>query len=172
MTPAEFARAPRRPIVGASITIVPPFGQYDATKLINLGSNRWSFKPEVGLSIPAGRWTIDTYAAVWIFTDNDRYFPGHALRHQNALTALQAHVSYTVGRRAWLAANATWYAGGQSSIDGAPASGSYSNMRFGATLAVPIGSRQSVKLAYSAGATTRLGADFRTITAGWQLLIF
>lgn len=172
MTPAEFARAPRRPIIGASLTVVPPVGQYDATKLINLGSNRWSFKPEVGVSIPLQRWTVDTYAAVWVFTDNERYYPGDAFRHQEAVFALQGHVSYTLARRAWLAANTTWYAGGESSVNGTPASGSFRNMRFGATLAVPIGTRQSVKVAYSAGATTRLGADFKTITAGWQLLVF
>lgn len=172
MTPAEFARAPRRPIVGASLTVVSPIGQYDATKLVNLGSNRWSFKPEVGLSVPVGRWTFDTYAGVWVFTDNERYYPGHAFRQQDAVFALQAHVSYTFARRAWLAANTTWYGGGRSSVDGEAASASFRNLRYGATLAVPIGTRQSVKVAYSAGATTRLGADFRTITAAWQLLIF
>jgi len=172
MTPAEFVRAPRRPLLGASLTVVPPFGQYDPAKLINLGSNRWSFKPEVGLSVPVQRWTFDTYAGVWVFTDNDRYYPGGALRHQDPVLALQAHVSYTLFRRAWLAANTTWYTGGKSSVDGAVASGAYRNARFGATLAMPVAARQSIKVAYSTGAATRLGADFQTITAGWQLLMF
>jgi len=172
MAPAEFARAPRRPIVGASLTVVPPIGQYHATKLVNLGSNRWAFKPEVGVSIPVERWTIDGYAALWLFTDNDKYFPGESRRHQDAILALQTHVSYTLWRRAWVAGNATFYAGGKSSVDGTPASASYHNMRFGATLAVPAGARQSLKVAYSAGAATRLGADFKTITAAWQMLFF
>jgi len=172
LSPAEFARAPRRTIVGASLTVVPPIGQYHPSKLVNLGSNRWAFKPEVGLSIPAARWTFDGYAAVWLFTDNDHYFPGESRRHQDAILALQTHVSYTLWRRAWVAGNATWYAGGKSSIDGAPSSASYRNARFGATLAVPAGARQSLKIAYSAGAATRLGADFRTITAAWQMIFF
>ncbi len=169
MTPAEFARAPRRPIVGASLTVAPPIGQYDPAKLINLGSNRWAFKPEVGLSVPAGRWTLDSYAGVWLFTDNDRYYPGASVRHQEAVVALQAHVSYTLFRRAWVAGNATWYTGGRSSVDGVLASGAYSNTRFGVTLAVPFASRQSIKAAYSSGAATRVGADFQTVTVGWQL---
>jgi outer membrane putative beta-barrel porin/alpha-amylase len=172
MTRADFARAPRRTILGASLTVVPPLGQYDPAKLINLGSNRWSFKPEVGVSIPVRRWTLDTYAGVWVFTDNDRYYPGHAVRQQDTVVALQAHVSYTLFRRAWLAGDVTWYGGGQSTVDAAVTSDPFRNTRFGGTLAVPIGTRQSVKLAYSDGAATRFGADFTTITAGWQVLIF
>jgi len=172
MTAAEFARARRVPIVGTSITVVPPLGQYDAARLVNLGANRWSFKPEIGLSLPLRRWAVDAYGGLWIFTDNNHYFPGEGTRRQDVVLALQSHVSYTLARRAWLAANATWYVGGKSTVDGAPASGAFHNMRIGGTLAVPIGRRQSVKLAFSEGATTRLGADFRTITAAWQVLIF
>jgi len=172
MTPAEFVRAPRRPIVGASLSVVPPFGQYDPAKLINLGSNRWAFKPEVGLSVPVRRWTFDTYAGVWIFTDNEHYYPGAAVRQQDAIVALQAHVSYTLYRRAWLAGESTWYSGGKSTVDGQPTSVPYRNTRFGATLAVPIASRQSIKVAFSTGAATRSGADFQTVTVGWQLLMF
>src|SRR5688572_28785574 len=51
MTPAEFASYHQGTIVGASITVAAPLGEYDPTKLINLGTNRWSFKPEVGLSL-------------------------------------------------------------------------------------------------------------------------
>jgi hypothetical protein len=172
MNASEFARAPRRTIVGASVTIVPPVGQYDPTKLVNLGSNRWAFKPEVGLSIPLQRWTLDTYAAVWMFTDNGEYFTGQSVRHQDPIVALQAHVVYTLARRAWLAGDMTWYGGGESSVDRSPASLPFRNTRFGGTFALPIGTRQSVKVGYSAGAATRVGADFQTFTVGWQRLFF
>jgi hypothetical protein len=172
MTPREFALRRRRPILGASVTLVPPIGQYDETKLVNLGSNRWSFKPEVGLSVPAGAWTFDTYAGVWLFTDNESYYPGHSRRHQDPIVAVQGHVSYTIGRRAWVAVNATWYRGGQSSVDGVPIASPYRNTRYGATWAMPMGARQSLKVAYSDGAATRIGADFRTISGAWQLVLF
>jgi len=61
MSPREFAAAPRHTIVGASLTLTAPAGQYYETKLINLGTNRWSFKPEVGISVPKGRWYLDAY---------------------------------------------------------------------------------------------------------------
>lgn len=170
MTRAEFPKAPRRTIVGASMTVAPPLGQYDEAKLVNLGSNRWSFKPEVGISHPAGRWTIDAYLGVWFFTDNGDYYPGASVRHQDPITALQGHVSYTIARRTWLAVNGTWYSGGTTSIDGVAKADLQRNSRLGATLALPVGARQSLKFAYSAGATTRVGADFRTFTAAWQLV--
>jgi hypothetical protein len=172
MRPADFVRAPRRTIVGASLSVVPPVGQYDSAKLVNLGSNRWSFKPEIGLSHPSGRWTFDAYAGVWLFTDNESYYPGTSTRHQDPIVGLQGHVSYTLGRRAWLAVNGTWYAGGRTSVDGGNKSDLQRNLRLGATWTLPIGARQSLKFAFSAGAATRIGADFRTITAAWQLVIF
>ena len=170
MTAAEFARRPRRPIIGSSVTLVVPAGQYDRTRLVNLGSNRWSIKPEVGISVPAGRWTLDTYAGVWLFTTNKAFYPGFSERSQDPVFTLQGHVSYALGRRAWVAANATWYTGGQFEVDGGRVTDPYRNTRIGVTWAVPIGSRQSIKLAYSRGAATRVGADFRTISGAWQLV--
>jgi hypothetical protein len=172
MRPAEFAKAPRRTIVGVSLTVGAPTGQYDGTKLVNLGAHRWALKPEIGMSYPAGRWTLDAYAGVWFFTDNDEYYPGASIRHQDAIKTLQGHVSYTLGRRAWVAVNGTWYSGGQSRIDGVGKADLQRNSRIGATLAVPIGTRQSLKVAYSTGATTRVGADFRTLTFAWQYVFF
>ena len=170
MTRAEFARAPRRTIVGASMTVAPPLGKYDETKLVNLGSNRWSFKPEVGISHPAGRWTFDAYAGVWFFTENDEFYPGASRREQDPIAALQGHVSYTLGRRAWIALDGTFYSGGTTTIDGVDKADLQRNSRLGATLALPLGSRQSLKFAYSAGATTRVGADFSTVAVAWQLV--
>lgn len=172
MTPAEFARAPRRTIFGASLTVAPPIGQYDSTKLINLGSNRWAFKPEVGVSYPRGRWTIDGYAAVWLFSENDAFYPGSSVRGQDPIFGLQGHVSYTLRPRSWLAFNATWYSGGRTRINGVDKADLLRNTRLGATWTQPITARQSLKFSYSAGATTRIGADFRTITAVWQMVFF
>ena len=169
---AQWVPGPRRPIVGWSLTAVPPVGQYDAARLVNLGSNRWSLKPEIGASLPAGRWTIDAYAGVWFFTDNDTYYPGAGHRQQDPIVALQAHVSYTLKRRAWIAVSGTWYGGGQFMVDGVVGGDPYRNLRLGATLALPIGSWQSVKVAYSSGAATRVGADFKTITAAWQAVLY
>ena len=172
LCPAEFARAPRRVVVGASVTIVPPIGQYNSTQLVNLGYHRWAFKPEVGLSHQAGRWAFDVYSGVWIFTTNDSYFPGTAHKQQDAVVALQTHVSYALPHRTWLAFNGTWFTGGQTSIERIASPDEQRNSRFGVTFSVPTSSQQSLKFVYSTSATTRRGNDFNTFNVTWQLVWF
>jgi hypothetical protein len=75
-------------------------------------------------------------------------------------------------RRSWLAVNATWFAGGETRIDGVPNPDLQRNTRIGATLSIPILGQQSIKFAYSTGATTRRGSDFNTLNATWQLVMF
>ena len=48
----EFASYRRKTNVGASLVIVAPLGQYDPARFVNIGTNRWAAKPEVGLSRP------------------------------------------------------------------------------------------------------------------------
>ena len=95
---AEFARAPRQTAVGVSVTVVPPLGQYTSQQLVNLGYNRWALKPEIGVSRPVGRWTIDGSAGVWLFTTNDSFYPAHATKRQDPVVALQGHASYALLR--------------------------------------------------------------------------
>ena len=107
LTPAEFAKASRRTNIGTSLTVAAPAGQYYGDKLINIGTNRWAFKPEVGLSHPTGRWTLDLAGGVWLFTANDQFYQGDSTRTQDPLFVFQGHASYNVTRRAWAAVDAT-----------------------------------------------------------------
>lgn len=146
-----------------------PSGQYDPAKLINIGSNRWSFKPEVGLSQPAGRWLLEAYGGVWLFTDNTDFYGG-SRREQKPIGTLQAHASYTFRPRLWLAGDATYYGGGRSTLAGVVKSDVQSNSRFGLTLGLPLGRRQSLKVAWATAFTTRVGGDFDTVAVAWQML--
>jgi hypothetical protein len=168
----EFARAPRRTVIGASLTVVPPFGTYDASRIVNLGFNRWSFKPELGVSTPVGRWTLEGYAGVWLFTVNDEYYPGRARKFQDPIVSLQGHVGYALTRRSWIAVNTTWFSGGHTRIDRAWNPDEQRNVRLGVTLSVPAGASDSLKVVYSTGATTRRGTDFDTLTLQWQRVWF
>jgi hypothetical protein len=170
LRPSEFVKTPRSTIVGVSVTTVAPTGQYHADRLINLGSNRWSFKPEVGVSVPIGRWTVDAYGGVWLFGANDRFYPGPARREQDPVVALQGHTSYTVRPQLWVAFNATWYSGGATTVDGIEKADLQRNSRIGATISFPIAARQSLKASVSTGATTRIGGDFDTVALAWQMI--
>jgi hypothetical protein len=173
VSPAEFVRERRnRVLVAASLAVSAPTGEYDETKLINLGTNRWAFKPELGVAVPWGNFDFDVYGGVVFFTRNPSFYPGGATRTQDPLGTLQAHASYTFRPGLWLAADFTWYSGGAAHIDGGPAVGRQDNTRIGGTLAIPIGRQNSVKLAYSRGASVRVGQDFETFSAGWQFRWF
>src|SRR3954468_2852330 len=113
----EFAAREPSTAVGASLMVVAPLGKYDSDRLINLGSNRWAIKSEIGVYQPLGPWSLELYGGVWFYTDNDDFFGG-VRREQEPIATLQAHVGYTFRPGLWLAADATYYAGGQSMIDG------------------------------------------------------
>ena len=170
MTPAEFAAAPRRTIVGASISLSAPVGQYYETKLVNLGTHRWALKPEIGISHPEGAWTFDGYVGGWFFTDNQNFYPGDSMRTQDPVFALQAHVSYAFKPRLWGAFDATWYHGGSARVDDGPPSSAESNSRIGLTLSLPVGSRYSLKVAGTSGVVARTGTNFTTFAVAWQAL--
>jgi hypothetical protein len=168
-TVPQLLKAKRGTVLGVSLNVVAPTGQFFSDKLINIGTNRWSFRPELGLSQPLGnRWLVDVYAGVWFFTNNQEFFPGNALRTQKPLGAFQTHVSYNIGRRSWAAFDATYYVGGQSSINGDVKDDRQSNTRVGFTVVMPVGKRNLLKLSASNGAIVRIGQDFTTVSVGWM----
>lgn len=164
-----FASYRQRTNIGVSLVAALPLGEYDKAKLINLGSNRFSFKPEVGLSRAFGKWTLELYGGVWFFTDNEDFYGGKT-REQAPLGSTQIHVIYTFKPRLWLAVDANFYSGGQTKVDGRLNLDFQKNSRTGATFSFPLGPRQSVKLALSRGAYTTIGADFTSFVAAYQYL--
>jgi len=170
MPAREFVKAPRQTIVGASVTVSAPAGQYYDTKLINLGNHRWAFKPEVGISVPIRRLDADAYLGAWFFTANDDFFPGGLLRSQDPMLAAQAHISYTLRPRMWVAFDSTWYSGGSTTVNGGTPSTAVNNSRAGVTLSLPIGARYSFKVAYGSGVVVRTGTNFTTVAVAVQAL--
>ncbi len=171
----DFARrTPSSVVAGVSLTVSAPTGQNSPDKLINLGANRWGFKPEAGVSWNWRRkWYTDLYAGTWFFTANPEAYPaGTARRQQDPLSSVQGHVSYTFARRSWAALDGTWFWGGASHTNGGPATARQDNKRVGALVALGITTRQSVKITYSYGASTRVGDDFGTLGVAYQALWF
>jgi len=171
LTPQEFFQWEQGTIVGASLTISAPFGQYDTSKLINIGTNRWEFKPELGFSQSFGNWIFEFDAGVWLFTDNDNYYGG-TVRRQDPLLSLQTHIIYNILTHLWVAADFTYYAGGLTTVNGVSSNDRQANTRGGFTLSVPVTQQQSFKFFWSNGVSTRIGTSFQTMGAVWQLVWF
>ena len=170
MTPAEFAKRTPRTTLGASLTLSAPTGEYHPDKLVNVGTNRWAFKPELGLSHPRGPWTFEATIGAWFFEDNDDFFGGRR-REQDPLASIQGHVNYTFRPKLWLAFNATYYDGGRTTVDGVRKDDRQSSSRYGLTLSLPLGASQSLKFNWNDGASTRIGSDFTTYGITWQYTI-
>jgi len=167
LTLREFAAYEQDLIVGASLRVSPPLGQYDNSKAVNLGSNRWSFKPELGLSKALGRWTLEGTAAATLFTDNKDFFNGNK-RSQEALYSLEGHLIHSFSGGIWASLDATYFAGGRSTLNGTLGSDLQQNWRFGATLAFPVTIHHSIKLYGSSGVSARTGNNFDLLGLAWQ----
>jgi hypothetical protein len=167
MTPKEFGSYRRRGIVGVSLTVLMPFGQYDSAKLINIGNNRWSLKPEVGLSRAYGKWVVEFMGGVWLFTDN-RDFLGGRRREQDPIAATQLHLTYRFTPGMWLAADANYYTGGRTTIGGKQNLDLQRNSRVGATFSRALDRRNAIRVSVSRGAFTTIGADFTSVAVGYN----
>lgn len=165
MTPAEFAKYRARTVLGVSMTASVPLGQYDSSRHLNIGRNRWAVKPEVGVFTTRGRWTFEGDFGAAFFSDNSNYVNG-VTQSQAPIVTMQGHVIYTIRFGFWVAADGNYWRGGRLTTNGIPASQQQSNSRIGLTVALPMGQRQ-IRIAYSAGALTRLGGDFHSLGASY-----
>jgi hypothetical protein len=167
LTPAQFAQRKPRTSLGVSVSVSAPTGTYDPTRLINVGSNRWSIKPEIGLEQPMGRWFVDLSYGVWLFGTNTNYDRG-ALLTQSPLSIVQFHGGRNFRPGQWLAIDANHYYGGQVTAAGQPRIGTLSNSRFGFTYSQPMSTGFSTKLAWSHWLSGTYGQGFTTTTLTLQ----
>jgi hypothetical protein len=167
LTPAEFVKQPSVLSGGASLSVVAPTGKYDPNLFVNIGTNRWAFKPEVGLSYPIGRWFTEAAAGVWLFTDNDDFRNGHR-RGQEPLAVYQLHAGYNFRPGLWLAGDYGRYIGGRTSLDGVENDDSQHNSRIGLALALPVAPGWSAKLGWSKGTVVRVGGDYKIMSLALQ----
>jgi hypothetical protein len=171
----EFPKWKQKLLLGASLKIIAPTGQYDPTKLINWGTNRWSFKPELGYSQRFGNFVLDGYAGIWFFTTNSDfwsrnvYFSGTRSQSQDPIGAFEGHLSYDFKPRLWASLDGNYWFGGKTAVNGVqnPLS-ELSNSRIGGTFSVPISKHQSFKVSYSNGTYIRFGGNYETVSAAWQ----
>ena len=175
MNLAEFRKWQQKTILGISFRLVPRTGQYDPTKLINFGTNRWAFKPELGFSQRWGHWTLDAYAGAWFYTTNSEFFshnqfsPGINSQNQNPVGSFEGHLSYDFKPRLWVSLDGNYWFGGSTSINGVEnPSTLQKNSRIGGTASIPLNRHQSIKFSYSNGAYIRYGGNFQNASVAWQ----
>jgi hypothetical protein len=167
MSPAEFRGYRQDLVIGASIQVSVPVGQYDGTRLLNIGTNRWSVRPAFGISQTWGSWTLELEGAATFYTTNRAFFGGRE-RSQRPLLSAQAHLVHNFRSGIWASLDATFFTGGRTRIDDRLNNDLQRNWRLGATLAFPIDRRFSVKFYASSGVSARTGNSFDLLGAALQ----
>ena len=175
MPPQEFIKWKQKVLLGASLKVLAPTGQYDPTKLINWGTNRWGFKPEFGYSQRWGNWILDGYFGVWFFTTNpdfwsrNIYYAGTRSQSQNPIGSIEGHLSRSFKPRLWASLDGNFWFGGKTTVNGVQNPFTQqTNSRLGGTVAVPISKHQSLKLSYSDGTYIRYGGNYQNVSVAWQ----
>jgi hypothetical protein len=175
MSVREFQSWQQKTILGVSLKVVAPTGQYDATKLLNNGSHRWAFKPEFGYSERWGHWVLDAYGAVWFFTANPDFFsrnefvPGTQSQSQKPIGAFEGHLSYDIKPRLWISLDSNAWFGGRTTVNDVenPATLQRSSL-VGVTASVPFGKHQSMKVSFNRSDYVRFGGDYLNVSVAWQ----
>lgn len=164
---AEFKDYKQKVVIGARLQVYLPLSQYDPQRLVNIGTNRFAFKPEVGISKKFGRLFLEAAGGVAIYTTNTDFYGGKTLL-QSPIGFVQSHAIYTFKKGIWIAVDGTYYWGGSTTVNGVKGDNLQQNSRVGITCALPLSMHQSLKLNLSTGVWTRTGTDFNVISLAWQ----
>ncbi len=158
--------------LGAFIRVRPPLGQYDPTKLINLGANRWTTKIGFGGSYTFHKKLIlEGHLNSWFFTENKEFFNGNTIK-QKPLIAVQLHVAYLFTPGIWIAFSAGQSGMGETVVNGIEKNDLQNSTRFGAAFAYKLNKHNALKIALTSGLSTRYGADFTSVILAYQFLWF
>lgn len=171
LSPKEFQRFKEETVLGTSIVISVPTGQYDNSKIVNLGANRWGFKPEIGFSYGYDKFYFEMYSGIWFFTPNSEYLKTNTLK-QDPIFNFQAHTLYMFPSKIWLGIDLNYFSGGQSSINGIYNNDMLHNSRFGGVIGYPISKNHSLKFQAHTGLTTSSGSNYTILTLAYQYIWF
>lgn len=159
-----------RPILGASIRVLGPTGEYDGDKLINIGTNRWAARLQLGYIRPLGRqWILEMAGGAWFFEDNDDFLG--VTREQDPIAAVEGHVIRVTRSGMWVSLDANYYAGGRSYVDGERRADLQRNSRAGLTFAWPILGKHLLKASLSRGVVTESGGDYTIASLAYAVAV-
>ncbi len=141
------AETPVETIVGVALVVQVPTGHYIDDRLLNLGSNRYTFRPQIGVVHTRNKWSFESTFATWLYTENDNFFSGNTLQ-QDPFYTLEGYVDYTFRPGLWAGAGLGYGLGAASKINGIDKNDQRENIGWEASLGIPLSKRVGIKLAY------------------------
>jgi hypothetical protein len=164
-----MASHPVNTMVGAAVAVSVPLGEYFDDKLLNLGENRFTIRPQIGVVHSRGPWSYELTGSVFFFTDNNDFYNGKT-REQDPLYALQAHVVRLFRPGLWASVSAGYTRGGRSTVNGVVKNDENANFLSALSVGVPIARNQGIKAAYiRARSHTDTGSDTDNWVIGWSV---
>lgn len=167
----QFSKWKQKTILGASLRVIAPTGQYSSNNQINWGINRWALKPEFGYSRRWSNWVLDGYAGAWFYTTNpsDFHIPLPAPQTEEPIGSFEGHLSRDFGRGTWVSLDGNFWWGGVTTLDGIRRPNTLqTSSRIGGTAAFRVSKHQSIKISYSNGAYVRFGGNYQNVSVAWQ----
>ena len=168
----QFVKWKQKTLLGVSLVVIAPTGQYDPAHLVNWGINRWAFKPELGYSRRWGNWVLDAYGGVWLYTTNGAFYsvPDPQPQTEKPIGSFEGHWSYDFNKlHCWASLDGNLWFGGATSLNNIPNLATrQTSSRIGGTFSFPILKHQSIKISYSNGTYVRFGGNYQSVSAAWQ----
>ena len=167
----QFSKWKQKTILGASIRVIAPTGQYSPTQVVNWGINSWAFKPEFGYSHRWVNWVLDGYGGAWFYTTNSAAFnfPRPAPQTEEPIGSFEGHLSRDFGPGTWVSLDGNFWWGGVTSLNGIPNPETrQTSSRAGVTAAYRFSKHQSIKVSYSGGTYVRYGGNWQNVSVAWQ----
>ena len=156
-------------VVGASLAVTLPLGRYCDDCLINISTNRWSVRPQMGVVHTRGPWSFELTGSVFLFSDNNN-FVDSAILKQEPLYTLQTHVIYNFKPRTWISFGSAYGKGGRIQIDQQDTIFEVDNWVWSASFAFAISKSQGLRLAWLSGhSQNRVGRDSDNLLLNWSI---
>jgi hypothetical protein len=167
---AAFRQFKPSTILGVALEVTAPYGEYHEENLINLGGNRWIFRPQIGVVHNWAKWAAEITTSAWFYTDNSDFF-GDTNRDQDPLLSVQGHVIYTFRPGLWASLSGAYGGGAGSKINGVEAGDKIGKFLWAASFGFPLDRRQGIKIAYMHGQTTEsTGDDFDRLILAYSTM--
>lgn len=169
---ADFDNYKPETIAAVSFSVAVPSGQYNGNTLLNLGSDRWLFRPEIALSHPIGpkqKWQLDTYANCEFYTDNHSYHGTKVLSEQ-PLPGFEGHVSYSFSDKLWAALDTRYSLRGDTSINGVDQNDSQQNFIIGSELNLALNFQHSLVFEFAKALVHRNGTAYTGFTVKYNFV--
>ena len=153
-------------IVGMGLVMRFPTGNYEKDKRINLGKNRFTFRPQLGASHIRGKWTAELTTDAAFYTDNNEFFNGNTLE-QDPLYVVRTNLIHTFRPGFWASTGFGYQYGGENSVNGIDSDNRLQDIGWTFSLAYPINRSAGISVKYVGIRTQEsTGLNSDTVIAG------